>query len=54
VHWLDGARIADLQKDAGGITVEAENGEGAAPTPTGPDPAVPAAGGGSGGGGGAA
>jgi hypothetical protein len=28
VHWLDGARIADLQKDGGGITVEAENGEG--------------------------
>jgi hypothetical protein len=28
VHWLDGCRIVDLQKDAGGITVEAENGDG--------------------------
>lgn len=25
-HWLDGCRVADLQKDGGGITVEAENG----------------------------
>jgi hypothetical protein len=30
VHWLDGCRVADLQKDGGGITVEAENGDAAA------------------------
>jgi len=29
VHFLDGCRILGLQKDEGGITVEAENGEGA-------------------------
>lgn len=27
-HFLDGCRIAELAKDGGGITVEAENGEG--------------------------
>lgn len=28
VHWLDGCRLVDLEKDKNGITVEYENGEG--------------------------
>ncbi|KAF6255433.1 hypothetical protein COO60DRAFT_1702833 [Scenedesmus sp. NREL 46B-D3] len=28
VHWLDGCRLPDLEKDRNGITVEYENGEG--------------------------
>lgn len=28
VHWLDGCRLVDLEKDSNGITVEYENGEG--------------------------
>jgi hypothetical protein len=31
VHWLDGCRLPDLEKDGNGITVEYENGEGDAP-----------------------
>jgi hypothetical protein len=30
VHWLDGCRLPDLEKDKNGITVEYENGEGEA------------------------
>lgn len=30
VHWLDGCRLPDLEKDRNGITVEYENGEGEA------------------------
>jgi hypothetical protein len=32
VHWLDGCRLPDLEKDKNGITVEYENGEGEANT----------------------
>jgi hypothetical protein len=27
VHWLDGCRLSDLEKDKNGVTVEYENGE---------------------------
>lgn len=35
VHWLDGCRLADLEKDKNGVTVEYENGDGDAAAATG-------------------
>lgn len=32
VHWLDGCRLPDMEKDKNGVTVEYENGEGDTPS----------------------